>query len=234
MNRGMNLGYTGKAYDVTTGMYNYGYRDYSPEVARFTTVDPIRDGANWFAYVNNDPVKWVDLWGLSASDKKGLGEILSDFFSDTKNSIQQTVTNIWGSMTSFQFEERDAKNVDLPTYDSIAGKKTEWIQLPPELSVLHDNKEKSPEIKFIHPDGREVVYTKDFSSDGSYQVYTDPQYKGTFNYVTPANFPDPVKDITDVPRYLLQGADFLIKGAGHVTADVLPYYIVGKRNERDQ
>jgi hypothetical protein len=37
---------------------------YQPEAARFTAVDPIRDGANWFAYVNNDPVNWVDLWGL--------------------------------------------------------------------------------------------------------------------------------------------------------------------------
>jgi RHS repeat-associated protein len=64
MNSGMNLGYTGKPYDTATGMYNYGYRDYQPEVARFTTVDPIRDGANWFAYVNNDPVNWVDMWGL--------------------------------------------------------------------------------------------------------------------------------------------------------------------------
>ncbi|GHV78201.1 hypothetical protein AGMMS49942_30220 [Spirochaetia bacterium] len=68
-NSGMNLGYTGKPYDVTTGLYNYGYRDYKPEVARFTTVDPIRDGTNWFAYVNNDPANWLDLWGLSASDK---------------------------------------------------------------------------------------------------------------------------------------------------------------------
>jgi RHS repeat-associated protein len=61
---GMNLGYTGKPYDTATGLYNYGYRDYQPEAARFTTVDPIRDGANWFTYVNNDPVNWVDLWGL--------------------------------------------------------------------------------------------------------------------------------------------------------------------------
>jgi RHS repeat-associated protein len=64
LNGGMNLGYTGKPYDVVTGMYNYGYRDYKPEAARFTTEDPIRGGANWFAYVNNDPVNWVDLWGL--------------------------------------------------------------------------------------------------------------------------------------------------------------------------
>jgi RHS repeat-associated protein len=61
----MNLGYTGKPYDTATGLYNYGYRDYKPEAARFTTIDPVRDGANWFAYVNNDPVNWVDLWGLA-------------------------------------------------------------------------------------------------------------------------------------------------------------------------
>jgi RHS repeat-associated protein len=69
LNNGVGLGYTGKPYDTVTGMYNYGYRDYAPEVARFTTVDPIRDGTNWFAYVNNDPVNWIDPWGLSASDK---------------------------------------------------------------------------------------------------------------------------------------------------------------------
>ncbi len=61
---GMNLGYTGKPYDMATGMYNYGYRDYKPTTARFSTVDPIRDGSNWFVYVNNDPVNWVDLLGL--------------------------------------------------------------------------------------------------------------------------------------------------------------------------
>jgi len=37
---------------------------------RFTTVDPIRDGANWFAYVNNDPVNYVDLLGLLSSEPK--------------------------------------------------------------------------------------------------------------------------------------------------------------------
>jgi hypothetical protein len=50
-----------------TGLYDYGYRDYMPAAARFTTEDPVRDGANWFAYVNNDPVNWIDPWGLNAS-----------------------------------------------------------------------------------------------------------------------------------------------------------------------
>ncbi|MBO7485255.1 MAG: RHS repeat-associated core domain-containing protein, partial [Spirochaetaceae bacterium] len=65
----IGFGYCGKTYDVGTGLYNYGFRDYSPVSARFTTVDPVRDGANWFAYVVNDPVNYVDLLGLKAQDK---------------------------------------------------------------------------------------------------------------------------------------------------------------------
>jgi RHS repeat-associated protein len=81
---GLNPGYTGKPYDPATGLYNYGYRDYQPAVARFTTVDPIRDGSNWFAYVNNDPVNWVDLWGLNASDRNN-NQILG--LTGTQNTL---------------------------------------------------------------------------------------------------------------------------------------------------
>jgi RHS repeat-associated protein len=73
LENGMSLGYTGKPYDSATGMYDYGYRDYKPENARFTTVDPVRDGANWFAYVNNDPVNYLDPFGLTSSEKNGGG-----------------------------------------------------------------------------------------------------------------------------------------------------------------
>jgi RHS repeat-associated protein len=85
LENGMSLGYTGKPYDAATGMYDYGYRDYKPENARFTTVDPVRDGANWFSYVNNDPVNWVDLWGLTASDKES--DAKTGAYSNTTNKI---------------------------------------------------------------------------------------------------------------------------------------------------
>jgi RHS repeat-associated protein len=29
------VNYTGKPYDVVTGLYDYGYRDYAPSLARF-------------------------------------------------------------------------------------------------------------------------------------------------------------------------------------------------------
>ena len=64
----LDFGYLGKPYNADTELYDYGFRDYSPEIARFTSVDPIRDGRNWFSYVVNDPVNYVDLWGLCGSD----------------------------------------------------------------------------------------------------------------------------------------------------------------------
>ena len=57
---GLETGYTGKPYDAVTGLSDYGFRDYSPTHARFITEDPIRDGENWFSYVGNNPVNWVD------------------------------------------------------------------------------------------------------------------------------------------------------------------------------
>ena len=65
----LDFGYLGKPYNADTELYDYGFRDYSPEIARFTTVDPIRDGRNWFSYVVNDLVNYVDLWGLCGSDE---------------------------------------------------------------------------------------------------------------------------------------------------------------------
>ena len=67
---GLETGYTGKPYDAVTGLSDYGVRDYSSAHARFITEDPIRDGENWFSYVGNNPVNWIDPWGLSASEKK--------------------------------------------------------------------------------------------------------------------------------------------------------------------
>ncbi len=65
-----DFGYLGKQHDQTAKLYNYGYRDYKSQAARFTTIDPIRDGFNWFSYVNNDPVNFIDLWGLEHDDSK--------------------------------------------------------------------------------------------------------------------------------------------------------------------
>lgn len=37
----LDFGYLGKPYNGDTELYDYGFRDYFPNIARFTTVDPI-------------------------------------------------------------------------------------------------------------------------------------------------------------------------------------------------
>ncbi len=94
-----DFGYLGKQNDPSSKLYNYGYRDYKPEAARFTTVDPIRDGTNWFAYVNNDPVNHIDLWGLcEGSDKTATSKrVLSGLSNiDYGANYDQIMIDIYG------------------------------------------------------------------------------------------------------------------------------------------
>ncbi len=58
------FGYNGKPLDNDTGLYNYGFRDYQPVSGRFNTVDPIKDGLDWYGYCGFDPINYVDLLGL--------------------------------------------------------------------------------------------------------------------------------------------------------------------------
>jgi len=43
-----------------------GARYYASAVGRFVTVDPVREGGNWYGYVGNNPVHRVDPRGLSS------------------------------------------------------------------------------------------------------------------------------------------------------------------------
>lgn len=103
----------------------------------------------------------------------------------------------------------------------------DWILLDEDMSRYHQNRIGEPELKFICKDGREAVFTKDFSPDGSYQLVTDPRYKGTFNYCNPGEKPTGITDINGI-------VNFGVKAKGHFFADMLPYYLTGCKNERNQ
>ena len=54
------LRFTGKELDTGTGLEYFGARYYDPEVGRFTSIDPMGDGVNWYEYCYSNPLRYTD------------------------------------------------------------------------------------------------------------------------------------------------------------------------------
>lgn len=58
------FGYRGEYQDLCSGLIYLRNRYYDPSIGRFITEDPARDGLNWYVYCANNPVMFVDSFGL--------------------------------------------------------------------------------------------------------------------------------------------------------------------------
>jgi hypothetical protein len=204
-------------YDNYSGLVNYGFRDYSPISMRFTTVDPVKDGTNWYAYVGNDPINFIDLWGLSASDNQGWSlQNVADGFKTTWD-ITKNLTP-FKSATAWHFENRENANSNLPEYDDHS--QPNWRVEP--LDTFHqDDTRDGREIKLTNTDGREVVYYGDTK-----EIVEDHNKYGTYNHVVVLPKPE---DPTDIGGWIMRGASML----GHGVLDVVPYLLGGSVRGKD-
>ena len=61
------IGFAGGLHDRDTGLVRFGFRDYDPDVGRWTAKDPIffaGGDRDLYGYVLNDPVNSIDAFGL--------------------------------------------------------------------------------------------------------------------------------------------------------------------------
>ncbi len=68
------FGFAGGLHDSDTGLVRFGYRDFDPETGRWTAKDPIGfagGDTDLYGYCLNDPVNWIDPWGLLAGTVSG-------------------------------------------------------------------------------------------------------------------------------------------------------------------
>ncbi|MCK5344490.1 MAG: RHS repeat-associated core domain-containing protein, partial [Candidatus Heimdallarchaeota archaeon] len=63
----MPFGFAGGLHDLDTGLVRFGYRDYDPDIGRWTAKDPILfagGDTDLFGYCLNDPINLIDPLGL--------------------------------------------------------------------------------------------------------------------------------------------------------------------------
>jgi len=80
-----NLRFPGQYFDEESGLhYNY-FRFYDSETGRYLKVDPIGlyGGMNLYTYVSNDPINWVDVFGLCPCGNPQ--DVINNARSDTRN-----------------------------------------------------------------------------------------------------------------------------------------------------
>ena len=65
-----NLGFQSKYKDPESGLYYYYHRYYNPHNGRFLNEDPIglNGGLNLYGFVHNDPINYLDPFGLTPDD----------------------------------------------------------------------------------------------------------------------------------------------------------------------
>ena len=105
------FGYCGEYYDPELDMIYLRNRYYSPGIGRFITEDPARDGANWYAYCNNNPVMFVDPSGLSEQSDDRLGmswwnkywmSYYTEKYNEVKNDTLISTKQKYSRMNSYR------------------------------------------------------------------------------------------------------------------------------------
>ena len=72
--------FAGEYNDDETGLIYLRNRYYDPHTGRFISEDPAMDDNNWYIYCNNNPINFVDPWGLDATATGNIYDIFMSYW----------------------------------------------------------------------------------------------------------------------------------------------------------
>jgi RHS repeat-associated protein len=102
--------FTGREWDPEIELYYYRFRYYDAEGGRFINEDPIRlaGGVNLFRYVRNNPVIFVDHFGLLDPCGGRFGIYGPEAYGQLKNGVKEGLVQEYGNQRSAEEIEETA------------------------------------------------------------------------------------------------------------------------------
>jgi RHS repeat-associated protein len=113
LRRRRNVILPGQYYDVESGLNYNMARDYDSATGRYVESDPIGlAGGSYstYAYVGNDPLSWVDPWGLANLN----------FFNTATDPELWNLANGWNPSDSYSVAGHGLENPAYPSYNEIS------------------------------------------------------------------------------------------------------------------
>jgi RHS repeat-associated protein len=128
------FGYSGGLYDRDTKLLRFGARDYDAETGRWTCKDPIGysgGDSNFYGYVGNDPVNFIDSSGLSRCDE--LLWLIADLTAELDDR--------WNAMDR---DPKDLYRTRRTGKDSWEGHQDKYYDVQEDLNEAIDEYENGP------------------------------------------------------------------------------------------
>jgi RHS repeat-associated protein len=158
-------GFTGQRYEPELGVYAFPYREYNLHAMRWMTVDPVKDGANWYQYVGSDPVNYVDPLGLALEES---GNVQSS--RDSVSYILYTTnwkSNFARQASYFKFKlQKEGKTVITHRVNTVEAFEKAWNG----MGVVNGTEVDIDEVIILSHGSERSLILKDGSSTNALSV----------------------------------------------------------------
>ena len=149
--------YCGEYKDSETGLIYLRNRYYDPETGRFINEDPIRSDGNWYSYASQNPLIFIDPFGLAVLDVKAIHQI-GDSTCAVSNIAMIIAYETKTTDATYQWEEKLLSVVKKPNQRQGIGRVNSYIGYDDNNKIYTNDKLN------LGPNGYIVsVYEKDMT-----------------------------------------------------------------------